>query len=61
MKAGKGQFILPSNGQLLLSGVNITSFVDVQVGIHALQENINPSFISADADPSQVKVTHWVP
>ena len=61
IKAGKGQFILPSNGQLLLSGVNITSFVDVQVGIHALQENFNPSFISADTDPSQVKVTHWVP
>jgi len=32
IKAGKGRFILPSKSQLLLSGVNKTSFVDVQVG-----------------------------
>ena len=32
IKAGKCRFILPSKSQLLLSGVNKTSFVDVQVG-----------------------------
>ena len=32
IKAGKGRFILPSKSQLLLAGVNKTSFVDVQVG-----------------------------
>ncbi|CAH3159297.1 unnamed protein product [Pocillopora meandrina] len=31
VKAGKGRFILPSKSQLLLSGVNKTSFVDVQM------------------------------
>ena len=39
VKAGKSRFILPSKGQLLLAGVNKTSFVDVQVGITALQVN----------------------
>ena len=32
IKAGKGRFILPFKSQLLLAGVNKTSFVDVQVG-----------------------------
>ena len=36
VKAGKGRFILPSKSQLLLSEVNKTSFVDVQVSIPAL-------------------------
>ena len=44
IKAGKGRFILPSKSQLLLAGVNKTSFVDVQVGFPALQANFNPSF-----------------
>ena len=44
IKAGKGRFILPSKSQLLLSGVNKTSFVNVQVSIPALQANFNPSF-----------------
>ena len=39
VKAGKSRFILPSKSQLLLAGVNKTSFVDVQVGITALQAN----------------------
>ena len=39
VKAGKSRFILPSKSQLLLTGVNKTSFVDVQVGITALQAN----------------------
>ena len=43
VKAGKGRFILPSKSQLLLSGVNKTSFVDVQVSIPVLQANFNPS------------------
>ena len=44
IKAGKGRFILPSKSQLLLAGVNKTSFVDVQVGFPALRANFNPSF-----------------
>ena len=56
IKAGKGQFILPSKSQKLLSGVNKTSFVNVQVSIPALQANFNPSFFFfADTDTSQVK------
>ena len=43
IKAGKGRFILPSKSQLLLAGVNKTSFVDVQVGFPALRANFNPS------------------
>ena len=43
VKAGKGRFILPSKSQLLLSGVNKTSFIDVQVSIPALQANFKPS------------------
>ena len=39
VKAGKSRFILPSKSQFLLAGVNKTSFVDVQVGITALQAN----------------------
>ena len=58
IKAGKGRFILPSKSQLLLSGVNKTSFVNVQVSIPALQANFNPSFFFffADTDTSQVKI-----
>ena len=56
IKAGKGRFILPSKSQLLLSGVNKTSFVDVQVIISALQANFNPSFFLADTNTSQVKI-----
>ena len=56
VKAGKGRFILPSKSQLLLSGVNKTSFVDVQVIISALQTNFNPSFFLADTNTSQVKI-----
>ena len=56
VKAGKGRFILPSKSQLLLSGVNKTSFVDVQVIISALQANLNPSFFLADTNTSQVKI-----
>ena len=64
VKAGKSRFILPSKGQLLLAGVNKTSFVDVQVGITALQVNSGfffffnffLFFIFIDADPSRVKV-----
>ena len=52
VKAGKGRFILP----LLLSGVNKTSFVDVQVSISALQANFNPSLFLADTDINQVKI-----
>ena len=44
IKAGKGRFILPSKSQLLLAGVNKTSFVNVQVGYPALQANFNPIF-----------------
>ena len=44
IKAGKGRFILPFKSQLLLAGVNKTSFVDVQVGFPALEANFNPSF-----------------
>ena len=44
IKAGKGRFILPSKSQLLLAGVNKTSFVDVQVGFPALRANFNLSF-----------------
>ena len=59
IKAGKGRFILPSKSQLLLAGVNKTSFVDVQVGFPALQANFNPSFFFlADTDTSQIKVAH---
>ena len=64
VKAGKSRFILPSKSQLLLAGVNKTSFVDVQVGITALQVNSGfffflnffKFFIFIDADPSRVKV-----
>ena len=58
VKAGKSRFILPSKSQLLLAGVNKTSFVDVQVGITALQVNSGFFFIFIfiDADPSRVKV-----
>ena len=56
VKAGKGRFILPSKSQLLLSGVNKTSFVDVQVSISALQANFNPSLFLADTDINQVKI-----
>ena len=56
IKAGKGRFILPSKSQLLLSGVNKTSFVNVQVSIPALQANFNPNFFFADTDTSQVKI-----
>ena len=56
VKAGKGRFILPSKSQLLLSGVNKTSFVDVQVIISALQANLNPIFFLADTNTSQVKI-----
>ena len=55
VKAGKGRFILPSKSQLLLSGVNKTSFVDVQVSIPALQANFNPFFL-ADTDTNLVKI-----
>ena len=63
IKAGKGRFILPSKSQLLLSGVNKTSFVDVQVGIPAPQAHLNYYYFffwggGADTDPSQVKVAH---
>ena len=62
IKAGKGRFILPSKSQLLLAGVNKTSFVDVQVGFPALEANFNPSFFFcffwADTDTSQIKVAH---
>ena len=61
IKAGKGRFILPSKSQLLLSGVNKTSFVNVQVSIPALQANFNPSFFFADTDTSQVKIALYVP
>ena len=44
IKAGKGRLILPSKSQLLLSGVNKTSFVDVQVGIPAPQAHFNYFF-----------------
>ena len=44
IKAGKGRFILPSKSQLLLSGVNKTSFVDVQVGIPAPQAHFKSIF-----------------
>lgn len=37
IKAGKGRFILSPESQLLLSGINKTSFVDVQVSIFAPQ------------------------
>ena len=61
IKAGKGRLILPSKSQLLLVGVNKTSFVDVQVGFPALQANFNPSFFFlADTDTSQIKVAHQV-
>ena len=40
IKAGKGRFILPSKSQLLLAGVNKTSFVDVQVGFRCFSEYI---------------------
>ena len=62
VKAGKSRFILPSKSQLLLAGVKKTSFVDVQVGISALQENSGFFvfflffFFLTDADPSRVKV-----
>ena len=36
IKAGKGRFKLPSDSQLMITGVNKTSFVDAQVGIHAV-------------------------
>ena len=45
VKAGKSRFILPSKSQLLLAGVNKTSFVDVQVGITALQANSGFFFV----------------
>ena len=61
IKAGKGRFILPSKSQLLLSGVNKTSFVNVQVSIPTLQVNFNPSFFFADTDTSQVKIALYVP
>ena len=60
VKAGKSRFILPSKSQLLLAGVNKTSFVDVQVGITSLQANSGFPFFFffffTDADPSRVKV-----
>ena len=59
VKAGKSRFILPSKSQLLLAGVKKTSFVDVQVGITALQANSGFFFVFffvTDADPSRVKV-----
>ena len=56
VKARKGRFILPSKSQLLLSGVNETSFVDVQVSIPALQANFNSSLFLADTDINQVKI-----
>ena len=57
VKAGKSRFILPSKSQLLLTGVNKTSFVDVQVGITALQANsVFFFFFLTDADSSRVKV-----
>ena len=56
VKAGKGRFILPSKSQLLLSGVNKTGFVDVQVSIPALQANFKPSLFLADTDINQVKI-----
>ena len=58
VKAGKSRFILPSKSQLLLTGVNKTSFVDVQVGITALQANsvFFFFFFLTDADSSRVKV-----
>ena len=56
IKAGKGRFILPYKSQLSLSGVNKTSFVNVQVSIPALQANFNPSFFFADTDTSQVEI-----
>ena len=56
IKAGKGRFILPSKSQLLLSGVNKTSFVNVQVSIPALQANFNPSFFFFLQIPTPVKL-----
>ena len=55
IKAGKDRFILPSKSQLLLSGVNKTSFVNVQVSIPALQANFNPSFFFLQI-PTPVKL-----
>ena len=58
IKVGKGRFILSSESQLSLSGINKTSFVDVQVSIFAPQAHFNSIFFLADADPSQVKVEY---
>ena len=58
IKAGKGRFILSPESQLLLSGINKTSFVDVQVSIFAPQAHFNSIFFLADADPTQVKVEY---
>ena len=55
VRAGKGRFILPSKSQLLLAGVNKTSFVDVQVSIPVLQANINPSFFQQIPTPVKLK------
>ena len=39
IKAGKGRFMLPSESQFIVSGVNKTSFVDAQVSIQDLKAN----------------------
>ena len=60
IKAGKGRFILPSKSQLLLAGVNKTSFVDVQVGFLPFRQ-ISIQFFLANTETSHIKVAHWVP